>query len=125
CPRPLAVGILGRRRGDPRRAVRWAPRYPPGRFRGSPLMSTSVAPPTDQQVASGNSKSRVIVASLIGTSIEFYDFYAYATAAVLVFPTVFFASDDPTYALLQSFAVFGVAFVARPVGPIPFRHFRS
>ena len=86
-------------------------------------MSTSVAPPTDQQVASGNSKSRVIVASLIGTSIEFYDFYAYATAAVLVFPTVFFASDDPTYALLQSFAVFGVAFVARPVGSILFGHF--
>src|SRR5690606_2728672 len=122
-PRPPAVRILRRRLRDPRRAVRWTPRYPPVRFRGSPLMSTSAAPPTDQQVASGNSKSRVIVASLIGTSIEFYDFYAYATAAVLVFPTVFFASDDPTYALLQSFAVFGVAFVARPVGSILFGHF--
>src|SRR5690606_12024378 len=122
-PRPPAVRILRRRLRDPRRAVRWTPRYPPVRFRGSPLMSTSVAPPTDQQVASGNSKSRVIVASLIGTSIEFYDFYAYATAAVPAYPTVFFASADPTYALLQSFAVFGVAFVARPVGSILFGHF--
>ncbi len=79
---------------------------------------TSAAP-----VAPSNSRGRVIFASLIGTSIEFYDFYVYATAAVLVFPSVFFASEDPTYALLQSFAVFGVAFVARPVGSVLFGHF--
>jgi metabolite-proton symporter len=70
-----------------------------------------------------NSRSRIIIASLIGTSIEFYDFYAYATAAVLVFPTLFFANADPTISLLQSFAVFGVAFVARPIGSIIFGHF--
>jgi metabolite-proton symporter len=70
-----------------------------------------------------NPRSRIIVASLIGTSIEFYDFYAYATAAVLVFPTLFFANADPTISLLQSFAVFGVAFVARPIGSILFGHF--
>lgn len=79
----------------------------------------TAAPP----VAPSNSRGRVIFASLIGTSIEFYDFYVYATAAVLVFPSVFFASEDPTYALLQSFAVFGVAFVARPVGSVLFGHF--
>jgi metabolite-proton symporter len=73
--------------------------------------------------AQTNPRSRVIVASLVGTSIEFYDFYAYATAAVLVFPTLFFANADPTISLLQSFAVFGVAFVARPIGSILFGHF--
>ncbi|ROS52976.1 MFS transporter [Frigoribacterium sp. PhB24] len=78
--------------------------------------STSPTPAT-------NKRSRVIVASLIGTSIEFYDFYVYATAAVLVFPTIFFANDDPAVARLASFAVFGVAFIARPVGSIVFGHF--
>ena len=78
---------------------------------------------TSTTVAPANSRGRIIVASLIGTSIEFYDFYAYATAAVLVFPTIFFANADPTISLLQSFAVFGVAFVARPIGSIVFGHF--
>jgi len=75
------------------------------------------------ELVNANPRSRVIVASLVGTSIEFYDFYVYATAAVLVFPTLFFANDDPTVALLASFAVFGVAFVARPIGSILFGHF--
>jgi metabolite-proton symporter len=70
-----------------------------------------------------NSRSRVILASLIGTSIEFYDFYAYATAASLVFPALFFPNQDGTTALLASFAAFGVAFVARPVGSVLFGHF--
>ncbi|MFJ3489332.1 MFS transporter [Leifsonia aquatica] len=86
-------------------------------------MSTtaSVNPtPSPQPV---NTRGRVILASLIGTSIEFYDFYVYATAAVLVFPALFFTSEDPTAALLSSFAVFGVAFIARPVGSILFGHF--
>ena len=77
----------------------------------------------NQELVAANPRSRVIVASLVGTSIEFYDFYAYATAAVLVFPTLFFANEDPTVALLASFAVFGVAFVARPIGSILFGHF--
>ncbi|TQL70479.1 metabolite-proton symporter [Nocardioides albertanoniae] len=69
-----------------------------------------------------NPRSRVLVASLIGTTIEFYDFYAYATAAVLVFPALFFPAGDPTTALLASFAVFGAAMVARPIGAIFFGH---
>ncbi|MCC3280211.1 MHS family MFS transporter [Arthrobacter sp. zg-Y40] len=73
--------------------------------------------------AKANSKSRVIVASLIGTSIEFYDFYVYATAAVLVFPRLFFPNAEGATALLSSFAVFGVAFIARPLGSIIFGHF--
>src|SRR6195952_3133980 len=70
-----------------------------------------------------NSRGRVIVASLIGTSIEFYDFYVYATAAVLVFPALFFPNADPTTSLLASFAAFGAAFVARPLGSVLFGHF--
>ncbi|KQX06340.1 MULTISPECIES: MFS transporter [unclassified Leifsonia] len=81
------------------------------------------APVAETPAAPANTRSRVIMASLIGTSIEFYDFYVYATAAVLVFPTLFFVNADPTIALLQSFAVFGVAFVARPIGSIVFGHF--
>jgi metabolite-proton symporter len=69
-----------------------------------------------------NPRSRVILASLIGTTIEFYDFYVYATAAVLVFPHLFFPAGDDTVALLASFAVFGAAMVARPLGAIFFGH---
>jgi len=81
-------------------------------------MSTSTSTPVKT-----NPRSRVIFASLIGTSIEFYDFYVYATAAVLVFPALFFPGDDPTLSLLKSFAAFGAAFVARPIGSIVFGHF--
>ncbi|WP_443750533.1 MFS transporter [Asticcacaulis solisilvae] len=70
-----------------------------------------------------NSPFRILVASLIGTTIEFFDFYVYATAAVLVFPTLFFPSSDPTSALLQSFATFSIAFFARPIGAAVFGHF--
>ncbi|TCR83497.1 MFS transporter [Rhizobium sp. BK376] len=70
-----------------------------------------------------NSPARVLIASLIGTTIEFFDFYAYATAAVLVFPALFFPSSDPTSATLQSFATFSIAFFARPLGAMIFGHF--
>ncbi|OII27788.1 MFS transporter [Frigoribacterium sp. MCBA15_019] len=86
-------------------------------------MSVPTVDPSTSSAPTTNKRSRVIVASLIGTSIEFYDFYVYATAAVLVFPTIFFANDDPAVARLASFAVFGVAFIARPVGSIVFGHF--
>jgi MFS family permease len=61
-------------------------------------------------------------ASLIGTTIEFYDFYAYATASVLVFPTLFFPKASEIHAVLSAFAIFGVAFVARPLGSVLFGH---
>lgn len=70
-----------------------------------------------------NSRFRIIFASLVGTTIEFFDFYIYATAAVSVFPLLFFPSADANAALLASMATFGVAFVARPVGSILFGHF--
>lgn len=70
-----------------------------------------------------NSPARVLLASLIGTTIEFFDFYVYATAAVLVFPTLFFPGADATTALLASFATFSIAFFARPLGAVVFGHF--
>jgi len=70
-----------------------------------------------------NSKWRVLFASLIGTTIEFFDFYIFATASVLVFPKLFFPASDPTSAQLQSFATFAVAFFARPIGSAVFGHF--
>jgi metabolite-proton symporter len=69
-----------------------------------------------------NSPARVIGASLVGTTIEFYDFYVYATAAVLVFPQLFFPTGNATTALIASFAVFGAAMIARPIGAIFFGH---
>ena len=68
-------------------------------------------------------KGRVLFASLIGTTIEFFDFYIYGTAAVLVFPQLFFPASDPTTSTLQSLATFALAFFARPVGSALFGHF--
>ncbi|WP_058910485.1 MFS transporter [Entomohabitans teleogrylli] len=70
-----------------------------------------------------NSRGKVVIASLIGTAIEFFDFYIYATAAVIVFPHIFFPQGDPTAATLQSLATFAIAFVARPIGSALFGHF--
>jgi metabolite-proton symporter len=66
---------------------------------------------------------RILLASMVGTTIEFYDFYIYATAAVLVFPRLFFPKGDPAIATLQSLATFALAFVARPIGSAIFGHF--
>ncbi|EJL48988.1 MULTISPECIES: MFS transporter [unclassified Rhizobium] len=79
--------------------------------------------PASSNHAQVNSPARVLIASLVGTTIEFFDFYVYATAAVLVFPTLFFPNSDPTTALLASFATFSIAFFARPLGAVVFGHF--
>jgi metabolite-proton symporter len=70
-----------------------------------------------------NSPQRILFASLIGTTIEFFDFYIYATAAVLVFPKLFFPSSSAAVGTLQSLATFALAFFARPVGSAIFGHF--
>src|SRR5438477_5455498 len=70
-----------------------------------------------------NTPAQVLFASLIGTTIEFFDFYIYATAAVLVFPRLFFPASDPAAATLASLATFAIAFLARPVGSALFGHF--
>ncbi|ADV81060.1 MFS transporter [Terriglobus saanensis] len=70
-----------------------------------------------------NRPGHVLFASLVGTTVEFFDFYIYATAAVLVFPKLFFPASDPASATLASLATFGIAFLARPVGSALFGHF--
>ncbi|MFS2154094.1 MFS transporter [Rhizobium sp. Rhizsp42] len=90
-------------------------------------MSDAISPVSPTSASSNsaplNSPARVLIASVVGTTIEFFDFYVYATAAVLVFPTLFFPNNDPTTALLASFATFSIAFFARPLGAVVFGHF--
>jgi metabolite-proton symporter len=85
-------------------------------FKVSPTADT----PNDVKT---NSPARVLTASVVGTTIEFFDFYVYATAAVLVFPALFFPNNDPMTALLASFATFSIAFFARPLGAVVFGHY--
>src|SRR5450830_162975 len=70
-----------------------------------------------------NSTARVATASIVGTAIEFYDFYIYATAAALVIGPVFFPQTSGTAQMLASFLTFGIAFIARPLGSALFGHF--
>ena len=78
---------------------------------------------TDDKSTDPRGLRKVGAASLIGTTIEYYDFFVYGTAAALVFPAVFFPSTSPSVGAIASFATFGVAFFARPVGSILFGHF--
>lgn len=66
---------------------------------------------------------RILVASLVGTAVEYYDFYIYATAAALVFGPLFFPASSPAAQLMLSFLSFGIAFIARPFGAVLFGHF--
>jgi len=77
----------------------------------------------EPDLVDGVPRRRIAVASVVGTTVEFYDFFVYAAAAVTVFPQLFFPSYDAGAALLASLATFGLAFVARPVGSILFGHF--
>lgn len=85
-------------------------------------MSARLTAQPAQPVAPLNSTGRVISASLVGTTVEFYDFYVYATAAALVFPKLFFPTGNETTALIVSFSVFGAAMIARPIGAVFFGH---
>ena len=80
-------------------------------------MSTSAAAPAQSSVR------RVIVASLVGTSLEWYDFFIYGTAAALVFNQLFFPSFEPLVGTLLAFATYAVGFVARPLGGVVFGHY--
>ncbi len=83
----------------------------------------TVVPPRAPLPRAVNSPRQILAASLIGTAIEFFDFYIYATAAVLVFPSQFFPASDPATATLASLATFAIAFLARPIGSAVFGHF--
>ena len=96
-------------RGQEKQTLTFA--FPP---RTAPAMGT---------IATAPSTRRILGASLIGTAVEFYDFYIYATAASLVFGPLFFPSDSPSAQLLAAYASFAVAFIARPIGALVFGHF--
>lgn len=83
-----------------------------------PCSSDGVTPPVTP-----SSTRKVIVASLIGTSLEWYDFFIYGTAAALVFNQLFFPEFDPLIGTLLAFTTFAVGFVARPLGGIVFGHY--
>jgi metabolite-proton symporter len=93
--------------------------------RASVAAEPSTAAPSERpdESATPPSAGRILFASLIGTTIEFFDFYIFATAAVLVFPKLFFPPGDAAAATLQSLATFSVAFFARPIGSAVFGHF--
>ncbi|MFD0365560.1 MFS transporter [Nocardia sp. GCM10030253] len=82
-----------------------------------------VSPTETAVMTPGTSVRRVAIASCIGTTIEFYDFFIYGTAAALVFPKVFFPALGSTAGTVASFATFAVAFIARPVGAMLFGHY--
>ena len=87
-------------------------------------MSTVEATAGKAQAMVRDSVKTVIAASMVGTAIEFYDFYAYGTAAANYFPKVFFGdTTNPTVALLASLLTFAIAFIARPLGSLVFGHF--
>ena len=89
-------------------------------------MSSSTSPtmvPSAPDTATETSRSRIVFASFIGTAIEFYDFYVYATAAALVIGPVFFPHGSATAQALSAFVTFGIAFIARPIGSFLFGHF--
>jgi metabolite-proton symporter len=89
----------------------------------SPSIGAAVSEDYPRAHVAINRPGQVLFASLIGTTIEFFDFYIYATAAVLVFPKLFFPASDPASATLASLATFAIAFVARPFGSALFGHF--
>src|SRR4029453_15768414 len=65
---------------------------------------------------------KAVAGGWVGSALEYYDFFIYATAASLVFPQIFFPSDDPTVAIVASLATYGVGYVARPVGAFVLGH---
>ncbi|AMP36541.1 MULTISPECIES: MFS transporter [Ralstonia solanacearum species complex] len=87
----------------------------------SPSSPAMAAPAAD--TANEASRTRIVLASFIGTAIEFYDFYVYATAAALVIGPVFFPHGSATAQALSAFITFGIAFIARPIGSFLFGHF--
>src|SRR5699024_10159977 len=88
---------------------------------GSPHPSSAATADAIAATRKNNTRGKVLTASMVGTTIEFFDFYAYATASSLVFPALFFPNQTSTTQLPSSFAIFGVAFGAPPLGSIIFR----
>src|SRR2546423_4462405 len=84
---------------------------------------TAPVAPRDSDLQSRSEIVKVAAASLIGTSIEWYDFFPYGTAAALVFNKLFFPTFDPLTGTMAAFATYAVGFAARPIGGIVFGHY--
>lgn len=86
-------------------------------------MTNAAVTPPEQQGYSRAMTRKVILASFVGTTIEWYDFYLYGTAAALVFNVIFFPSFDPLVGTIAAFGTFAAGFLARPIGSLVFGHF--
>jgi MFS family permease len=90
---------------------------PPGNIGGDPM-----AYPTDHEPRGTHQTKKAAASGWIGSALEYYDFFIYATAASLVFPQIFFPSGNPTVAIVASLATYGVGYVARPIGAFVLGH---
>lgn len=87
------------------------------------VFNTVVNHSVEERTADGKALRRVILASFIGTTIEWYDFFLYGTAAALVFNKLFFPNLDSLAGTLSAYGTFAVGFIARPLGGAVFGHF--
>src|SRR3954468_17547204 len=102
----------------------WRDPPAPCRFqREETLMTTAAERLGGESQGDTQSLRQVALASFVGTTVEWYDFFLYGTAAALIFDKLFFPNVDPTIGTLAAFATFGVGFAARPIGGIVFGHF--
>src|SRR5271155_3871819 len=72
--------------------------------------------PSDHEPSGAHQSKKAAASGWIGSALEYYDFFIYATAASLVFPQIFFPKGNPTVAIVASLATYGVGYVARPIG---------
>ena len=78
--------------------------------------------PSDHEPSGAHQSKKAAASGWIGSALEYYDFFIYATAASLVFPQIFFPSENPTVAIVASLATYGVGYVARPIGAFVLGH---
>jgi hypothetical protein len=83
---------------------------------------SEMANPLDHEPSGAHQSKRAAASGWIGSALEYYDFFIYATAASLIFPQIFFPSTNPTVAIVASLATYGVGYVARPVGAFVLGH---
>src|SRR5215211_4211409 len=81
-----------------------------------------MADPSNHEPHGTHQSKKAAASGWIGSALEYYDFFIYATAASLLFPQLFFPSDNPTVAIVASLATFGVCYIARPVGAVFLGH---
>src|SRR3954465_2624098 len=104
-------------------AAGWENQEPTDPASSEPSMSSSAAASSPEEAPRSRGLRKIIAASLIGTTIEWYDFFLYGTAAALVFNELFFPDAEPVIGALAALATYAVGFCARPLGGVVFGHF--